>query len=147
MQSKSFISLALVVLTSLLSACAQLGAPVRPQPQGSATVVSAPSAEVLDLNRRVAALEAHNKRRKLAEEEANQIGRKAASVQPPPKSLACVRVPDTLMQSTYYVDFTHLMEAVYSAACLYAVDAWAEDQKFKTKREQVLPVNPSTKKK
>ncbi len=129
MQIKPFLSLGLLVSISFLTACAQLGVPVRPQPQDSVALVSTPSAEVLDLNRRVTALEAHNKRRQLAEQEAELIGRQAAVTQPPPKTFACVKIPTTLRQSAYYAEFPNVMETVYSAACLYTVDEWAEDQK------------------
>lgn len=145
MQIKPFLSLALVALTSLLGACGSLpGSQARPTTQAATTHDRVSSAQVHDLDQRLLAIEMSNRRRQLAERDAYQAGREAASAQTPPKSLACVRLPWAITQSVYYKDFSHVMESVYTTSCLYAVDEWDTEQKARAKPP--VPAKPSTKK-
>lgn len=129
MHKKQFCSLGLLVLIGLTAGCAQLpGLNRSPQVAAPEPAAITQTPEVTDLSRRVTELENLEVRRNLAQDDAAKIGRSSAVTQAPPKSLACVKVPPALKQSGHYEHFGRLMEAVYTASCLYEVDRLAEAQ-------------------
>lgn len=147
MKIKPFLSVVLVAVTGLLGACSTLGT----QGKSSSPAVnqldrSLVSEELNDLNQRLSVIEINNRRRFLAERDAYQAGRNAASAQTPPKSLACVRLPKEITQSVYYTDFSFTMGSVYTTSCLYAVDEWDTEQKAKAKTPAPVLSKPPTKK-
>ncbi len=134
-RKRSF-SFGLMLLVMIMAGCAQL--PGSSQPRPAAPESTATPSEVIELSRRVTALENWEIRRNLAQDNATRVGRNAAATQVAPKSLACVRIPIALKQSLHYADFGRLMEVVYTASCLYEVDRLAETQAANT----VKPVPP-----
>jgi uncharacterized small protein (DUF1192 family) len=137
-----FFFLGLVALVSVMAGCAHQIPRSSPSSQGAPEAV-ATREEVLELSRRVTTLENWEIRRNLAQDDAAKIGRSAAIAQAPPKSLACVRMPTMLKQSTHYGDFGRLMETVYTSSCLYEVERLVEVQATTSKPVAPIQSPPS----
>lgn len=134
-RNRSF-SLGLMLLVMIMAGCAQL--PGSSQSRPATPEPTATPSEVIELSRRVTALENWEIRRNLAQDNAAKVGRSAAATQVAPKSLACVRIPMALKRTLDYAEFRHSMEMTYTASCLYEVDRLAETQAANT----IKPVPP-----
>ena len=143
MHGKRSFSLGLMVLLVMIMAgCAQLPGSIQSRPATPEPAATPP--EVIDLSRRVLALENWEIRRNLAQDNAAKVGRSAAATQVAPKSLACVRIPMALKRTLDYAEFRHSMEMTYTASCLYEVDRLAETQAATSRPD--VPPPPAAKK-